>query len=63
MNIIPQDLAIVAFKNSGYKSTTHALAELIDNSVEAGQNKGQENTDIEIICIDKYESRGCLPKF
>ncbi|MFL1598514.1 ATP-binding protein [Gordonia amicalis] len=33
--VIPQSLAIKSMRDSGYKSTAHAVAELIDNSVQA----------------------------
>ena len=35
-SIVSAKLTIEAMRDSGYKSTDHALAELIDNSVEAG---------------------------
>lgn len=34
-NVIPQHLAIRSIRDSGYKSTAHAAAELIDNAVQA----------------------------
>jgi hypothetical protein len=33
---VPAGLAITAMRDNGYKTTAHALAELIDNSVQAG---------------------------
>ena len=33
--IIPPELAVKAMRDSGYKNTAYALAELIDNSVQA----------------------------
>lgn len=45
-SFIPADLAIRAMRDSGYKNTAYALAELIDNSVQAEAN------NIEIICIE-----------
>jgi len=39
--LIPAATAIDTFRNSGYKSTAAALAELIDNSIEAGANNIQ----------------------
>ena len=47
--IIPLKLAITAMRDSGYKNTAHALAELIDNSVQAGAD------EIEILCVEKRE--------
>ncbi|MCX9193856.1 DNA mismatch repair protein [Carbonactinospora thermoautotrophica] len=34
--IVSPDLTVKALRDSGYKSTAHALAELIDNGIEAG---------------------------
>ena len=39
-------------RSSGYKDTAHALAELIDNSVQAGL-RSKELTNIEVIGIDQ----------
>ena len=47
--IIPLRLAITAMRDSGYKNTAFALAELIDNAVQA------EASMIEVICIEKRE--------
>ncbi|MBY5841270.1 ATP-binding protein [Rhizobium leguminosarum] len=44
---IPADLAIQAMRDSGYKNTAYALAELVDNSVQA------EAKSIEIFCIEE----------
>jgi hypothetical protein len=46
-SIIPPDLAIQAMRDSGYKNTAYALAELVDNSVQAKANS------IEIFCIEE----------
>ena len=35
-SIINTEMTVEAMRDSGYKSTTHALAELIDNAIEAG---------------------------
>ncbi len=45
--IIPPDLAIKAMRDSGYKSTDYALAELIDNCVQA------KASEIEVFCIEE----------
>lgn len=50
--IIPQNLSISAMRSSGYRDTAHALAELIDNSVQSGQESGKL-TEVELICIDE----------
>ena len=46
--IIPPELAVKAMRDSGYKNTAYALAELIDNSVQA------HATSVEVICIEEY---------
>ena len=45
--IVSANLTIEAMRDSGYKNTDHALAELIDNSVEAGAGL------IEVIAVEK----------
>ncbi len=35
-NIIPANLAVKAMRDSGYKNAAYAIAELVDNSVQAG---------------------------
>lgn len=47
--IIPPSLAITAMRDSGYKNTAYALAELIDNAVQAKASM------IEVFCIEKRE--------
>lgn len=47
--IIPPELAVKAMRDSGYKNTAYALAELIDNSVQANA------TSVEVICIEDYQ--------
>ena len=46
--IIPPSHAIRSLRDSGYKNTAHALAELIDNSIQA------KATDVELICVETY---------
>lgn len=53
--ILPPNLAINAMRSSGYRDTAHALAELIDNSIQAGLGTS-ECTEVEIICVDKVEA-------
>ncbi|WP_306602398.1 ATP-binding protein [Azonexus sp.] len=50
--IIPQNLSISAMRSSGYRDTAHALAELVDNSVQSGQ-EADIRTEVELICIDE----------
>lgn len=44
--IIPPELAVKAMRDSGYKNTAYALAELIDNSVQAKAD------NVEVICLE-----------
>lgn len=48
-DIIPTELAIRAMRDSGYRNTAYALAELIDNSVQAGGDQ------VEVFCIEQME--------
>ncbi len=48
-SFIPADLAIQAMRDNGYKNTAYALAELIDNSVQANAK------NMEIICIEEVQ--------
>lgn len=43
-NIMPAHLAIHAMRDNGYKNTAYAIAELIDNSLQAGAK------NIEVLC-------------
>lgn len=45
--IIPPNLAVKAMRDSGYKNTAYALAELIDNSVQANAS------NVEVICLEE----------
>lgn len=47
--IVPPHLAVRAMRDSGYRNTAYALAELIDNSVQANA------TNVELICVEEYE--------
>jgi hypothetical protein len=58
---IPQNLSISAMRSSGYRDTAHALAELIDNAVQAGL-EGGGNTQVEIICIEESREEGSRPQ-
>ena len=46
--IIPPELAVRAMRDSGYRNTAYALAELIDNSVQAKANC------VDVICLEKH---------
>lgn len=50
--IFPISLAIDAIRNSGYRNTAYALAELIDNSVQAGASL------VEVIFFEKTINAG-----
>ena len=50
-SIIDTKMTVGAMRDSGYKSTTHALAELIDNSIESGA------TEIEIFGLSRRDAR------
>lgn len=52
-DIVPPHLAVRAMRSSGFKSTDHAVAELIDNSIQAGIGSGNKTTNVEVICIQK----------
>ena len=52
--ILPPNLAINSMRSSGYRDTAHALAELIDNSIQAGLST-KEPTNVEVICIDNVQ--------
>ncbi len=45
--VIPPHLAIKAMRDSGYKNTAYALAELIDNSIQADADM------VEVFCIER----------
>jgi len=46
---VPARTAIQTFRDSGYKSTASAIAELVDNAIEA------DATDIQILSFEKEE--------
>lgn len=47
--IIPPELAVRAMRDSGYRNTAYALAEIIDNAVQA------DATTVELICAESQE--------
>ncbi len=51
-DVIPQSLSIKAMRSSGYRDSAHAIAELIDNSVQAGDTT-LGITHVELICLDR----------
>ncbi|NOE43849.1 ATP-binding protein [Ruegeria sp. HKCCD7319] len=52
-DIVPPHLAIRAMRSSGFKSTDHAVAELIDNSIQAGLACGNDVTNVEVVCLER----------
>ena len=50
-SIIDPEMTVRAMRDSGYKSTTHALAELIDNSIES------HATAIEVFGVSRRDDR------
>ena len=48
-DLIPTHLAMVAMRDNGYKNTAYALAELIDNAIQAG------GRDVEVLCSEQEE--------
>ena len=50
-SIINTEMTVDAMRDSGYKSTTHALAELIDNSIEAGAR------EVEVLGVSKWKEQ------
>lgn len=54
-SVIPQGLAIEAMRSSAFRNTAQALAELIDNSIQAGL-KVEEKTHCEVLAVDTISS-------
>lgn len=48
-SIVPPHLAIKAMRDNGYKNAAYALAELMDNSIQAGA------TSVQLLCIEKTQ--------
>ena len=46
-NLVPAHLAVKAMRDNGYKNAAYALAELIDNSVQAGASR------VELLCEEQ----------
>ena len=56
-DFVPANLAIKAMRANGFKSTDYAVSELIDNSIQAGLQAGQEFSEVEVICIEKRTNK------
>ena len=50
-DLVPTDLAIEAMRDNGYKNAAYAIAELIDNSIQAGASS------VELLILEKDEFR------
>jgi len=48
-DIVPTALAVRAMRDNGYKNSAYALAELMDNSIQAGA------TRVELLCADEEQ--------
>ena len=48
-DLVPTNLAITAMRDNGYKNTAYALAELIDNSIQAGASR------VDVLCSEREE--------
>jgi anti-sigma regulatory factor (Ser/Thr protein kinase) len=55
--IIPPQYAIDSMMYSGYKDAAHAVSELIDNSIQAGENLDRP-INVQVICIEKQINGG-----
>ena len=48
VTIVPAELAIKAMQDAGYKNAAYAIAEIIDNSVQA------DSTKVDLLCTEEY---------
>lgn len=48
-DLIPTQLAMTAMRDNGYKNAAYALAELIDNAIQAGAH------DVEVLCSEREQ--------
>ncbi len=51
-DIVPAHLAVQAMRDNGYKNAAYAIAELMDNAIQAGA------TQVELLCGEKKELSG-----
>lgn len=57
-DILPPQLAVHAMRSSGYRDTASAVAELIDNSIQAGEGVSNITTHIELLCLESLTTGG-----
>jgi len=50
--IFPIELVLESMKDNGYKDAAHAIAELIDNSIQAGTDTDWP-TEVELLCLEE----------
>ena len=50
--IVPAHLAVTAMRDNGYKNAAYAIAELMDNSIQAGASQ------VELLCGEKQNTSG-----
>ena len=48
-DLVPTQLALTAMRDNGYKNAAYALAELIDNAIQAGAS------NVEVLCSEREE--------
>lgn len=48
-DIVPAHLAVQAMRDNGYKNAAYAIAELMDNSIQAGA------TVVELLCAERFD--------
>jgi hypothetical protein len=48
-DLVPTHLAVQAMRDNGYRNTAYAVAELIDNSIQAGA------TEVELLCCESED--------
>ena len=49
VEIVPAHLAVKAMRDNGYKNAAYAVAELMDNSIQAGARR------VELLCIQRTD--------
>ena len=57
MSFVPEAHAIKAMRSNGFKSTDTAIAELIDNSIQAGL-KHVAQVNVDVICVEETNPTG-----